>query len=190
LYGPEWGYKLKSDFIASLSHEIRTPLNAIIGFSEQLKKTALNDKQSEYLEIIENSSAHLLDLVNEILTFSKPDSGEIRLDIVDFSLESLLYEIYNAFRIKAENKKINFRYHFDQRLKLIFRGDAFRLKQIINNLVSNAIKFTDYGFVELFVPCVKPLSGVSKFYVLVPLKFRENVFPNFMLTAPTLSWVT
>ncbi|HER10045.1 MAG TPA: response regulator [Bacteroides sp.] len=147
--------EIKSRFMARISHEIRTPLNAIIGFIEQLQKTPLNEKQVAYLKIIDKSSVYLLDLVNEILTFSKIESGELQLDEVDFRLESLFRDIYNTFRNRADEKGINFRYSFDEKLKKIFRGDAIRLKQIIINLVSNAIKFTEYGFVELKVTCLK-----------------------------------
>jgi len=143
--------EIKSRFMARISHEIRTPLNAIIGFIEQLGKTSLDEKQVEYLKIIDKSSIYLLDLVNEILTFSKIESGELQLDEVDFSLESLFNDIYSTFRNRAQEKEINFRYSFDDRLKKIFKGDAMRLKQIVINLVSNAIKFTEYGYVELRV---------------------------------------
>jgi signal transduction histidine kinase/DNA-binding NarL/FixJ family response regulator len=147
--------RIKTDFIAKLSHEIRTPLNAMIGFIEQLNKTPLDEKQKNYLKIVDDSSVHLLDLVNEILTFSKIESGELHMDEVDFELESLISEIYDTFRIRANLKKINYRYYLDGQLKKIFRGDAFRLKQIIINLISNAIKFTDQGYVELHVSFIK-----------------------------------
>jgi signal transduction histidine kinase/CheY-like chemotaxis protein len=142
---------IKSRFMASFSHEIRTPLNAIIGFIEQLQKTPLSDKQKDYLKIIDKSSIYLLDLVNEILTYSKLESGEQKLELVDFRFKALFDEIYSTFKNRAEKKKINLRYSFDKRLNLILRGDAVRLKQIIMNLVSNALKFTEYGYVELKV---------------------------------------
>lgn len=147
--------EIKSRFMARISHEIRTPLNAIIGFIEQLHKTSLSETQENYLKIIDQSSGYLLDLVNEILTFSKIESGEQQLDMVDFNIESLFNEIYNTLKIKANEKKINFRYSFDKKLKLALRGDAFRLKQIVINLIGNAIKFTEFGFVELKVKHLK-----------------------------------
>ena len=147
--------EIKSRFMASISHEIRTPLNAIIGFIEQLQKTPLDEKQRNYLNIVDKSSVYLLDLVNEILTFSKIESGEQKLDNIDFQLESLFRELYQTFKIRAEEKNINLRYFFDDDLRLILRGDAFRLKQIVINLISNAIKFTEYGYVELRVEGLK-----------------------------------
>jgi len=143
--------EIKSRFMARISHEIRTPLNAIIGFIEQLGKTKLDKTQENYLKIIDKSSVYLLDLVNEILTFSKIESGEQQLDLVDFKLESLFNELYSTYNNRAAEKKINFRYTFDSNLRLIFKGDAFRLKQVVINLISNAIKFTEYGYVELKV---------------------------------------
>ncbi|MFO7935841.1 MAG: ATP-binding protein [Bacteroidales bacterium] len=143
--------EIKSRFMARISHELRTPLNAIIGFIEQLQKRPLDEKQGQYLKIIDKSSVYLLDLVNEILTFSKIESGELQLEEVDFNLESLFNDIYFTFKQRANEKEINFRYHFDEDLKKIFRGDAMRIKQIVINLVSNAIKFTEYGYVELKV---------------------------------------
>jgi len=143
--------EIKSRFLARVSHEIRTPLNAIIGFVEQLQKTALNKQQRNFAGIVEKSSVYLLDLVNEILSFSRLESGEMKLDEVDFSLESLIEEIYNTLKVRAEEKKINFRYKMDEDLKIICLGDAFRLKQILMNLLSNGIKFTDFGIVELEV---------------------------------------
>jgi signal transduction histidine kinase/CheY-like chemotaxis protein len=147
--------EIKSRFMARISHEIRTPLNAIIGFIEQLHKTDLDPKQENYLKIIDKSSVYLLDLVNEILTFSKIESGEQQLDMIDFKLESLFREIYNTFRNKASENKINLKYSFDPELQLILRGDTVRIKQVVINLVSNAIKFTEYGYVELKVEKIR-----------------------------------
>ncbi len=142
---------IKGRFLARISHEIRTPLNAIIGFVEQLQKTSLNNKQRNFVNIIDKSSVYLLDLVNEILAFSRLESGELKLDEVDFSLENLFREIYETLSVRAKDKSINLRLSIDERLTMICRGDAFRLKQVVINLVSNGIKFTEYGFVELGV---------------------------------------
>jgi len=143
--------EIKSRFLARISHEIRTPLNAIIGFVEQLQKTELDAKQSNFAGIVEKSSAYLLDLVNEILSFSRLESGEMKLEEVDFNLGNMVLEVHNTLKVKAHEKNINLRYSLDQQADLIFYGDAFRLKQVLLNLVSNAIKFTEYGFVELRV---------------------------------------
>jgi len=142
---------IKGRFLARISHEIRTPLNAIIGFVEQLQKTSLNQPQKNYANIIDKSSVYLLELVDEILAFSRLESGELKLDEVDFSLENLFREIHETLSVRARDKSINLRLSIDERLTMICRGDAFRLKQVVINLVSNGIKFTEYGFVELGV---------------------------------------
>ena len=146
---------IKSRFMARISHEIRTPLNAITGFIEQLQKTELDSRQRNFTSIIDKSSAYLLDLVNEILSFSQLESGVIKLDEVDFNLESLFNDIYETLKVRAEDKGINLRYAFDERLKVVCYGDAFRLKQVVMNLMSNGIKFTDYGYVELAVSLIE-----------------------------------
>jgi len=143
--------EVKSRFMARISHEIRTPLNAIIGFIEQLQKTDLDKKQANFVNIIDKSSVYLLDLVNEILTFSKLESGDQQLDLVDFNLKTMFEEVYSTMKIRAREKKINLRFSYDKNLTQVVKGDAFRLKQVVINLISNAIKFTDYGYVELEV---------------------------------------
>ncbi len=146
---------IKSRFMARISHEIRTPLNAIIGFIEQLQKTKLDSRQKNFTDIIDKSSAYLLDLVNEILSFSRLESGAIKLDEVDFNLESLFDEIYDTVKVRAEDKGINLRYVFDESLKIVCHGDAFRLKQVVMNLMSNGIKFTEFGYVEMNVSLIQ-----------------------------------
>ncbi|MDF1575846.1 MAG: ATP-binding protein [Bacteroidales bacterium] len=143
--------EVKSRFMARISHEIRTPLNAIIGFIEQLQKTSLDKTQKNYLNIVDKSAVYLLDLVNEILTFSKLESGKQQLDKVDFNLKDMFGEVYSTMKNRAAEKKINLRFSFDKQMSQVVRGDAFRLKQVLINLISNAIKFTAYGYVEIKV---------------------------------------
>jgi signal transduction histidine kinase/response regulator of citrate/malate metabolism len=158
---------IKGRFLARISHEIRTPLNAIIGFVEQLQKTSLNPKQKNYVNIIDKSSVYLLDLVNEILAFSRLESGELKLDKVDFSLENLFHEIYETLSVRARDKSINLRLSIDERLTMICLGDAFRLKQVVINLVSNGIKFTEYGFVELGVRLLEEKNNQIRIRITV-----------------------
>ncbi len=139
----------KSNFLASVSHEIRTPLNAIIGFTEQLSKTRLSKQQNNYIEIINNSSEHLLSLVNEILVLSKIDAGEVFFSENPFKPSNVIIDVFNTLKIKAKEKSINFKYTIKGNEELILLGDSMRLKQILMNLAGNSIKFTDSGFVEL-----------------------------------------
>ena len=139
----------KSDFLARVSHEIRTPLNAILGFTEQLKQTELNDKQTNFINIIDKSSEHLLSLINDILILSKIEARQISLDNSPFKIEQTIKYVYNTLKDKADEKGIQFNYIFDKNLDQVLLGDSFRLRQILINMLSNAIKFTDKGYVEL-----------------------------------------
>jgi signal transduction histidine kinase/CheY-like chemotaxis protein len=141
--------KTKSEFLANVSHEIRTPLNAIIGFSEQLLKTDLSEKQENFVKIIDKSSEHLLSLVNDVLILSKIEAGRISFDLTPFKIESLLEEVYNVLKIKASSKNIAFSYTVEPQLNQIIVGDQFILRQVLMNLLNNAIKFTSSGYVEL-----------------------------------------
>lgn len=139
----------KTDFLARVSHEIRTPLNAILGFAEQLKQTELNSSQEEYVNIINKSSEHLLSLINDILVLSKIEAGQIRFDKSPFKLTYTIEYLYKAMLVKAREKQIDFSYHIDKNLDQVLLGDQFRLRQILINMLSNAIKFTNSGYVKL-----------------------------------------
>lgn len=140
--------KVKEDFLATMSHEIRTPLNAVIGFSHQMGKTQLDKKQKTFLTAINNSSKHLLGLVNEILDLSKIEAGKFKTESMPFDPHSLVLEVYEVLSLAAKEKGLECSWSFLGEQNLILQGDPFRLKQILFNLGSNAIKFTDSGSVE------------------------------------------
>jgi len=137
------------DFLARVSHEIRTPLSAIIGFTEQLSQTSLDHKQEEYVKIINESSEHLMVLIDDILAMSKIEAGEIHFTETPFKIIHIIEHLYNSFTFKANEKNLGFSYYLDEKLDLVLIGDPFRLQQILINLLNNAIKFTDEGYVEL-----------------------------------------
>lgn len=137
------------DFLANVSHEIRTPLSAIIGFTEQLKHTSPGSKQKEYISIIDKSSEHLMALIDDILALSKIESGEIHLNLIPFKIVHTIEHLYNSFAYKAKEKNLGFTYHLDEKLDKVLIGDPLRLRQILMNLLNNAIKFTDEGYIEL-----------------------------------------
>jgi CheY-like chemotaxis protein/nitrogen-specific signal transduction histidine kinase len=141
--------KVKQEFLANMSHEIRTPLGAILGFSEQLSKQSLTAEQQYYVEAIKSSSDFLLSTVNEILDLSKIEAGKLKVETIPFSLEEALVSTCNTFGLKAAEKNISLTYYMDQALPDALVGDPFRLKQVLFNLVSNAIKFTESGSVEI-----------------------------------------
>lgn len=163
--------RVKEEFLATMSHEIRTPLNSIVGFSEQLSRTHLDRNQAEQLDAVKLSSEHLLSLVNDILDFSKIEQGKLKLEKVPFTVKDVMEETYKTFRVRSRDKGIRFGYHIEFDGESILIGDPLRLKQVLFNLVGNAIKFTDRG--KVFVLCRKitnPLASDNR----VRLRFEVH----------------
>jgi PAS domain S-box-containing protein len=150
--------KLKSSFLANMSHEIRTPLNAIIGFSDILLSQKLSACENEkYLQFIKNSGENLLNIINDVIDFSKIESGQLSFLIKKFNLNNLLSKVSGTAHalINAGNKNIKFYVNQTENAeKIIVSTDPFRLEQILLNLVSNAIKFTNQGNVTLSYRCI------------------------------------
>ncbi|SEB18502.1 ATP-binding protein [Pedobacter hartonius] len=157
----------KSAFLASMSHEIRTPLNSVIGFSEQLSQSRLDDVQKEQLGAISSSSKLLLEVVNEILDFSKFETGKMSFEHAPFHPHATLEEVFMGLSIQADHKGIGMEKEFDLRQDVCLKGDVFRLKQVIINLVSNAIKFTTIGKVVLKAFVTEGEKGFRILHVVV-----------------------
>ncbi|KPA18272.1 multi-sensor signal transduction multi-kinase [Candidatus Magnetomorum sp. HK-1] len=143
--------KAKSAFLAGMSHEIRTPMNGIIGMIDLLRTTPLNQEQHEFLETIYSSAQGLVHLINEILDFSKIEAGKLVLENAPFHFKNLITDIHRMFYANTLTKGVDFEIHYSEDLPQAFMGDALRIRQIIVNLVSNAVKFTDNGQIILTI---------------------------------------
>lgn len=139
----------KSAFIAKMSHEIRTPLNAILGFAAQLKKTKLTKRQSTYLDVVNDSSRHLLSIIDDILVLTRIESGQLEVDEVPFSLEDVIKTMNDLFSLRVREKKLDFQINFDPPVRDVLLGDPAKIRQVLINLIANAIKFTHKGGVVL-----------------------------------------
>jgi len=180
--------RAKSDFLANMSHEIRTPMNAILGFCEILQNLVTGEKQKRYLQSIRSSGKALLTLINDILDLSKVEAGKMRIELKVINPWRIFSEIEQIFSKAVNDKHLEFKLDIDEKLPSSVIMDEVRLRQILLNLVGNAVKFTDHGHVRLSVSPVFKNDSDRHFNLImsvedtgigIPLEEKDLIFGSF-----------
>ncbi|MBF0176269.1 MAG: response regulator [Magnetococcales bacterium] len=166
--------RTKSEFLANMSHEIRTPMNAIIGLTDLALQMTMPHQLRGYITKISNASHSLLRIINDILDFSKIEAGKLEIESVDFLLRDVLDHLMDLFRSKVREKNIELVLHMSEECQYILTGDALRLEQILMNLISNAIKFTREGQIEVSIRTLVPVDHQGEQRVRLEFAVKDS----------------
>jgi len=178
--------RAKSEFLANMSHEIRTPMNGILGMAELLANSEITDKQREFLDVISNSASSLMTIINDILDFSKIEAGALKLDPMPFDLKTAVNDVISLLSTTAQDKGIELIIDYPPNLPTRFIGDGGRIRQVLTNLVGNAIKFTKEGHVAVFVKIqtednnqARVTLDITDTGIGIPSDKLEHIFDKF-----------
>lgn len=183
----------KSVFLSNISHEIRTPLNSLIGITDSLSETSMNEEQLAYVRILKKANHQLMTMLNDILDLSQVASGELMMENASFELSSLLYELREAFEFQAKEKNIEFKIACAENLSASYVGDMNRLRQALSNILNNAFKFTHQGSVEVYIErnmTARPgnlLFTIKDTGIGIPKSKHREVFRPFTQGDPSVT---
>ena len=162
--------RAKSDFLANMSHEIRTPINAVIGMNEMILRECKDENIRYYSENVRTAGRTLLGLINQILDFSKIEAGKIEIIPVEYCMASVLNDLVNMLQPRVRDKGLKLELGFDENMPSRLRGDEVRIKQIVTNMLTNAVKYTETGTISFFVGCEKIPDDTQNIYIRVAVQ--------------------